>query len=170
MPHLVVQQRVNRQRRALQQPGLQVRRHARLAGKHGLEPEGRRVPRHRLAEAEALRVRRLHRVGERDGYRLRTRRLGCRGLRAAVGTALRCAERRAERTAAMLSMLRAGELAGWQLPGGSAVLTATGRRVLLGSGVLLGSRVQLAGRILLGGRVSVLRRVLPGPAAQAMTL
>src|SRR6476620_11916791 len=50
VPDLVVQQEVDRQRRTLQQPGLQVRRHARLAGQHRLQPQGRSVPGARTAE------------------------------------------------------------------------------------------------------------------------
>ena len=52
---------------------LEVGRHPRLAGEHRLQPQRRGVPGHRLAEAEALGVRRLDRVGQRHRDRLRHR-------------------------------------------------------------------------------------------------
>src|SRR5712691_7675314 len=66
MPDLVVQQEVDRQRRTLQQPGLKVGRHARLAGQHRLQPQRRSVPCYRTAELLALLVRRLHSLRQRD--------------------------------------------------------------------------------------------------------
>src|SRR5215472_7030080 len=43
MPDFVMQQEVNGQRRPLEQPGLQVRRHPGLPGEHRLEPQRRSV-------------------------------------------------------------------------------------------------------------------------------
>src|SRR5580658_8934092 len=64
VPDLIVQQEVDRQRRPLQQPGLQVGRHPRLAGQHRFQPQRRGVPRHRGAELLALLVRGLHGLGQ----------------------------------------------------------------------------------------------------------
>jgi hypothetical protein len=74
VPDLVVQQRVDGQGGALQQPRLEVGRHPGLAGEHCLEPERGSVPGHRLTEAEPLGVRRLHRLA--NGHGDRRRRLG----------------------------------------------------------------------------------------------
>src|ERR1700689_2360143 len=65
VPDLIVQQVVDRQRRSLQQPGLQVGRHPRLAGQHRFQPQRRSVPRHRGAELLTLLVRGLHGLGQR---------------------------------------------------------------------------------------------------------
>src|SRR5689334_14977539 len=99
VPDLVVQQEVDRQRRTLQQPGLQVRRHARLAGEHRLQPQGRSVPGHRTTELLALLVRGLYRLGQADAggavlglvgrRRGRIHRRAHHRLRAAVGGAAR---------------------------------------------------------------------------------
>src|SRR5216683_1677299 len=69
MPDLIVQQEVDRQRRALQQPRLQVRRHARLPGQHRLQPQRRGIPGHRTAELLAFLVRRLHGLRQRHAGR-----------------------------------------------------------------------------------------------------
>ena len=69
VPHLVVQQEVDRQRRPLQKPRLKVRGHPRLSGEYGLKPQRRSVTRHRFAERLAFLVCRLHRVPERDAGR-----------------------------------------------------------------------------------------------------
>src|SRR5580698_8622042 len=85
--YLVVQEEVDRQRRTLQQPGLEVRRHPRLPRQHRLQPQRRRVPGHRVAELLAFFVRGLHRLGERDPAGLRRVAGGTRGrdrLRPAV--------------------------------------------------------------------------------------
>ena len=85
VPHLVMEQEVDRQGRSLKQPGLKVRRHPGLPGKHGFQPERGRVAGHRLAERLALLVRGLHRVGERDpgltGIARRSARVLLRGRR-----------------------------------------------------------------------------------------
>lgn len=67
VPDLVMQQRVDRQSRTLQQPGLKVRRHPGLAGKDCLQPQGRRIPCDRLAEAKSLGMSGLDSLGDRDG-------------------------------------------------------------------------------------------------------
>ena len=54
MPNLVVQQEIDGQRRALQQPRLKVGGHPRLAREHGFQPQRGRVSRHRTAEILAL--------------------------------------------------------------------------------------------------------------------
>src|SRR5258705_4269710 len=71
MAYLVMKERVNRQDRTLEQPRLKVRRHPRLTRQHGLEPQARGVPAHRLAEGESFAVCRLHLLGKRDSDRLR---------------------------------------------------------------------------------------------------
>src|SRR5208337_4676452 len=63
VPNFVVQQKVDRQRRTLQQPGLEVGGHARLPGQHRLQPQRGGVPGDRAAELLALLVRRLDSVG-----------------------------------------------------------------------------------------------------------
>jgi hypothetical protein len=87
----------------------------------------------------------------------------------------------------VLAVLRPGELAGRQLPGGSAVLAAVGWRILtrrvltcriltcrilpgrILPGRVLPGRVLLGGRIQVSGRVRIRRRVRPA-AADARTL
>src|SRR5258707_15714651 len=64
VPGLVVQQRIDRQRRVLEQPRFQVRWHARLAGQDRLQPQRRGLPGHRLTEFKPLRVGGLDRVGD----------------------------------------------------------------------------------------------------------
>ena|ERR1700683_1187849 len=66
MAYLIVEQRVDRQDRSLQQPCLKIRWHPRFAGKHSFQPETRRFPPDRLAERVALGVRGLDRVRQRD--------------------------------------------------------------------------------------------------------
>jgi len=85
---LVVQQGIDRQRRILQQPGFQVRGHARLAGENGLQPERGRVPGDRLPEVEALTVGCLHRVGQGD-RRLLRHQVGCGRLLPGIHALLR---------------------------------------------------------------------------------
>src|SRR5712691_10806696 len=91
VPYLVVQQEVDRQRRTLQQPGLEVRWHARLACQHRLQPQRRGVPGHRTAELLALLVRRLHGLRQRDAAAVLVAagrdRAAHHRLRAAVGGA-----------------------------------------------------------------------------------
>src|SRR5271165_7252117 len=60
-----MQERIDRQRRALQQPSLQVRWHAWLASENGFQPQGGRVPGNSLAEAKALGVSRLNGLADR---------------------------------------------------------------------------------------------------------
>ena len=72
----------------------------------------------------------------------------------------------------MLAVLRPGELAGRQLPGGSAVLAAVGWRILTRRVLtcrILPCRVLLGGRVQVSGRVRIRRRVRPA-AADASTL
>ena len=72
----------------------------------------------------------------------------------------------------MLAVLRPGELAGRQLPGGSAVLAAVGWRILTRRVLtcrVLTCRVLPGGRIQVSGRVRIRRRVRPA-AADARTL
>src|SRR6266567_2943405 len=71
MADLVVEQRVNRKHRPLQEPRLQVRRHPRLASEHRLKPQAWRIPAHRLTEVVPFAVCRLDGFGQRDGDRLR---------------------------------------------------------------------------------------------------
>jgi hypothetical protein len=52
--HLVVQQKVDRQRRTLQQPCLQVGGHPRLSREHRFQPERGRVAGHGVAELQAF--------------------------------------------------------------------------------------------------------------------
>src|ERR1700683_4661106 len=66
VPDLVVQQEVDRQRGALQQPGLKVRWHPRLAREHRFQPQRRGVPGHRATELLAFLVGGLDGFGERD--------------------------------------------------------------------------------------------------------
>src|SRR5712691_2602681 len=92
VPYLVVQQEVDRQRRTLQQPGLEVGWHARLARQHRLQPQRRGVPGHRTAELLALLMRRLHGLRQRDAAAIlvaagRGGRAAHHRLRAAVGGA-----------------------------------------------------------------------------------
>src|SRR6266567_2741794 len=71
MADLVVEQRVNRKHRPLQEPRLQVRRHPRLASEHRLKPQAWRIPAHRLTVVVPFAVCRLDGFGQRDGDRLR---------------------------------------------------------------------------------------------------
>lgn len=54
----------------MKEPGLQVRRHPRLAREDSLEPQAWGGPANRLAEVVALAVRCLDRIGKRDCHRL----------------------------------------------------------------------------------------------------
>jgi len=143
MPDLVVEQRVDGQRRSLQQPGLEVRRHPRLSGQHGLEPQGRSVSRDRLAEPETLGVRGLDSLANRQ---LRRRRR---------------ARRRAVR-AGWVRLLagQAAELRGWEL-------TRIGRPVLDVWHAVAGRELPLRQRRALGikGDEAIL---LPGLSARVL--
>src|SRR5579871_3118187 len=111
MADLVLEQRVDRQDRALQQPSLEVRRHPRLAGEDSFEPQPGGVPAHRFAEVEALVVGRPDGVRKRDRHWLsgtnRGSSAGCTWAALGAGPALN--SRRA------LSARAAGH--GRQLPG-----------------------------------------------------
>jgi hypothetical protein len=71
--HLVVQERVDRQRGSLQQPRLEIGGHPRLTGEHSFQPQRGRVASDGLTEPEALGVRGLDGVadGRRRGWQLR---------------------------------------------------------------------------------------------------
>src|SRR6266571_989548 len=66
MAHLIMKQRVDRQGRILEKSRFEVRRHPRLTGQNGFEPQRWSVPRHGLAKAEAFPVRGLDCLSE--GY------------------------------------------------------------------------------------------------------
>jgi hypothetical protein len=118
-----MQERVDRQRRALQQPRLQIGGHARLAGEHSFQPQRGGITSDGLTEPEALRVRGLDGVadGRRRGWQLRWLR------RIASWRVGLLAERRGK-----LRLLRlAGML--WQLAGiRHALILAVGQAVARG--------------------------------------
>jgi hypothetical protein len=97
VPYLVMQQRIDRQCRPLQQSRLEIRRHARLPCQHSLEPQRRGISRHGLAESEALRVRGLNSFAHRQLLRrgaLRWRSVGGGYVRLLASRAAKLAGRR----------------------------------------------------------------------------